>query len=90
MIVRYTAKGWEIITQRNHGLLAAEICARWQLTKQPKRWVETLLACAGHHVAYNELESGPLLTQSGGPMNFDMNCFDEGLSVTDQYGHYQI
>lgn len=81
MIVRYTAEGWEIITQRNHGLLAAEICARWKLSKQPKRWVETLLACAGHDDAYNELQNGPLLTASGGPMNFDMNRFDETLTT---------
>ena len=80
MIVRYTAEGWEVITQRNHGLLAAEICARWKITNQPNRWVETLVACCGHDDAFNELEEGPLVTAQGGPVNFDMNSFDERLS----------
>ena len=80
MIVRYTVEGWEIITQRNHGLLAAEICARWKINDQPARWVETLIACGGHDDAFNELENGSLLTTKGGPINFDMNNFDEQLS----------
>lgn len=80
MVVRYTEDGWEVITQRNHGLLAAEICARWKIADQPNRWVETLIACAGHDDAFNELECGPLVTPKGGPVNFDMNRFDEKLS----------
>ncbi len=77
MVVRYSVDGWEIVTQRNHGMLAAEICARWKLSDQPKRWVETLVACAGHYDAFNELEGGELITESGGPKNFDMGEFNE-------------
>ena len=80
MIVTYTESGWEIVTQRGHGLLAAEFCARWKLSDQPKRWVETLIACAGHDDAFNEFESQPLLTASGGPKNFNMCAFDAKAS----------
>lgn len=80
MIVRYTKSGWEIITQRGHGLLAAEICARWKLSDQPNRWVETLVACAGHDDAFNEFEGGNLITEKGGPINFDMGSFNEESS----------
>lgn len=80
MIIRYTENGWEVITQRNHGLLAAEICARWKISDQPSRWVETLIACAEHDDAFNELDSASLLTDTGGPLNFDMCVFDEKAS----------
>ena len=80
MIVRYTKDGWEIVTQRNHGMLAAEICARWKLSDQPDRWVETLMACAGHDDAFNEFEGGALLTDAGGPKNFNMGEFNEESS----------
>lgn len=80
MVVRYTVDGWEIVTQRNHGMLAAEICARWKLSDQPKRWVETLVACAGHDDAFNEFEGGSLLTDAGGPKNFNMGEFNEESS----------
>lgn len=72
MIVNYTKTDWAIIAQRCHGLLAAEICARWSLSNQPKRWVETLIACAGHDDIYIEFEPGALLSDKGGPLNFNM------------------
>jgi hypothetical protein len=77
MIVNYTDKGWQIITQRSHGLLAAQICAQWRKDKQPGRWVETLIATAEHDDVYNEFDIDDLLTESGGPKNFAMNCFRE-------------
>ncbi|MEO5910282.1 MAG: DUF3891 family protein [Pelobium sp.] len=77
MFVRYTQKGWKIILQRNHALLAAQICARWKIGNQPSRWVETLIACADHDDSSNELEDTKLLTDAGGPMDFGMGEFDE-------------
>jgi hypothetical protein len=75
MIVNYTDKGWQIITQRSHGLLAAQICAHWQKGKQPQRWVETLIATAEHDDVYNEFDNDDLLTETGGPKNFAMTSF---------------
>lgn len=57
MFTRYTEDGWEIILQRNHALLAAQICAHWKTSNQPKQWIETLIACADHDDASNELEN---------------------------------
>lgn len=70
MIVNYTESGWQIITQRSHGLLAAQICARWKKDRQPARWVETLIAAAEHDDVYNEWENEDLLNEAGGPVNF--------------------
>jgi len=77
LIVNYTEKGWEIITQRAHGLLAGQICARWEISDQPSRWVETLIATTEHDDVFNELQLGPLLTKAGGPVDFKMTCFNE-------------
>jgi hypothetical protein len=77
LIVNYTENGWEIITQRVHGLLAGQICARWKISDQPLRWAETLIATTEHDDVFNEFQLGPLLTESGGPMDFKMTCFNE-------------
>jgi len=76
MIVNYTNKGWEIITQRAHGLLAAQVAMHWAKKERPQRWTETILAIAEHDDARTELESDQLLTPQGGPLNFDMQLFD--------------
>jgi len=76
MIVNYTNKGWEIITQRAHGLLAAQAAMHWAVKERPERWTETILAIAEHDDARTELESDELLTPQGGPLNFDMQLFD--------------
>jgi hypothetical protein len=76
MIVNYTEQGWEVITQRAHGLLAAQLAMHWAVKERPVRWTETLLAIAEHDDARTELESDKLLTAMGGPLNFDMHFFD--------------
>jgi hypothetical protein len=75
MIVNYTENGWEVITQRSHGLLAAQICARWQKSNQPARWMETLIATAEHDDVYNEFVTEDLLTAAGGPKNYTLTGF---------------
>lgn len=75
MIVNYTASGWQIITQRAHGLIAAQICARWKNSNQPARWLETLIATAEHDDVYNEFDDDQLLNANGGPINFKMTSF---------------
>lgn len=77
MIVNYTEAGWLIITQRSHGLLAAQICAQWKKSNQPQRWVETLIATAEHDDAHHELEREDLLEDTGGPKNFKAIPFEE-------------
>ena len=77
MIVNYTKKGWQVVTQRAHGILAAQFAAQWKISERPERWVETLLAIAEHDDAEVELDGHNLLTNSGGPLNFDMKEFDQ-------------
>ena len=78
MIVNYTEHGWEIITQRAHGLLAAQAAMHWCIKDRPERWAETLLAIADHDDAQIELEEEEqlLLTEAGGPMNFNMRLYN--------------
>lgn len=76
MIVRYTYQGWNIVMQRSHGLLAAQICGHWKKDNQPKRWVETLIATAEHDDGKSEFDRSPLIHKNGGPVNFKMNPFN--------------
>lgn len=76
MIVNYTQGGWEIITQRAHGLLAAQLGMHWRSKDLPERWLETLIAIAEHDDAEVELDGENLLTDQGGPLNFSMKSFD--------------
>lgn len=76
MIVNYTQQGWEIITQRAHGLLAAQLAMHWQIKNRPQRWTETVIAIAGHDDAQTELTENDLLTPQGGPVNFAMKLFE--------------
>lgn len=80
MIANYIAEGWEIITQRSHAMLAAQICGQWKISDQPPRWVETLVAVAEHDDVFNELERGPLVNSKGGPIDFKMTSFDPEAS----------
>lgn len=78
MIVNYTEQGWEIITQRAHGLLAAQVAMHWRKKERPERWVETLIAIAEHDDAQTELQGDDdaLLTPQGGPVDFKMKKFE--------------
>jgi hypothetical protein len=76
MIVNYGEKGWEVITQRAHGLLAMQLAMEWKKARRPSRWIETLMAIAEHDDAEVELDGEELLTPSGGPLNFTMKRFD--------------
>lgn len=77
MIVNYTETAWNIITQRSHGLLAAQICAHWRKDNQPERWVDTLIATAEHDDVYNEFDNQELIGDNGGPVNFKTKSFEK-------------
>lgn len=76
MIVNYKEEGWEVITQRAHGIVAAALAAQWKASERPGRWLETILAVAEHDDAENELDGETLITAAGGPLNFAMKNFD--------------
>jgi len=78
MIVNYGENGWQIISQRAHGLLAGEICFNWKKEGRPQRWLETILATAEHDDAFNEFDNDHiLLNENGGPVNFKMRKFEK-------------
>lgn len=76
MIVVYKEEGWQVITQRAHGILAAQLAMQWRTKDRPERWTETVLAIAEHDDAEVELDGENLLTPTGGPLNFDMKTFE--------------
>ncbi|MEO6820729.1 MAG: DUF3891 family protein, partial [Ginsengibacter sp.] len=88
MIVTYKEDGWHVVTQRSHGILAAQICTNWQVKDRPERWIETIIAIAEHDDAEVELDGENVLTPQGGPLNYDMKIFDlahcEKLSTLTQ------
>ncbi|RFZ84238.1 DUF3891 family protein [Mucilaginibacter terrenus] len=75
MIVNYRKGGWEIVTQRAHGLLAAEFALHWQKAQRPERWMEFLMTVAEHDDAQIELERDDVITEQGGPTDFKMRAF---------------
>lgn len=76
MIVNYSEDGWQIVTQRAHGILAAAIGLHWKIKDRPARWLETLLAIAEHDDAEIELDGEDLITETGGPISYSMKTFD--------------
>lgn len=78
MIVNYEENGWNIISQRAHGLLAGQICFNWKEKLRPEIWMETVVATIEHDDAFNEFASDEsLLNNNGGPLNFKMRKFEK-------------
>jgi len=78
MIVNYKEGGWQIISQRAHGLLAGELCFQWKNKRPFTRWFETIVAATEHDDVFNEFENGEvLLNENGGPVNFKMRSFEQ-------------
>jgi hypothetical protein len=77
MIVNYQENGWQIISQRAHGLLAGQICFHWKKNLRPERWIETIIATTEHDDAFNEFfNDDVLLNENGGPLNYKMRRFE--------------
>ncbi|GAA4323863.1 hypothetical protein GCM10023149_25090 [Mucilaginibacter gynuensis] len=76
MIVNYTEKGWEIVTQRAHGMLAGMLASYWHQSVRSQRWFETILAISAHDDARIEPGEHHLLTEQGGPIDFRMSAYD--------------
>src|SRR5690349_14696750 len=70
MIVNTHEKGWEIIYQQAHALLAAEIGFAWTPEKQPLHFMQTLAAIAQHDDGQKDWTGHYALTAAGAPANF--------------------
>lgn len=70
MIVLAHTKGWKIITQRSHGLLAALIAHQYDIELPNHILVPTLTAIAEHDDGVAETHENKNLTDAGAPRHF--------------------
>ncbi len=70
MIVNVLQEGWEVIFQRSHALLAAQLAAAWAEDYRYHRWTETLVAIAQHDDQENYWESAQHISDIGAPLGF--------------------
>jgi hypothetical protein len=73
MIVNPIQKGWEVIYQPAHALLATQIASYWRIDQRPVRWIETLVALAQHDDEGHDWTERDHLTQGGAPLDFALN-----------------
>jgi hypothetical protein len=76
MIVNTHKRGWEVIHQRAHGLLAVKVASHWRHDQRPERWIETLLAIAEHDDGQEEWQNRNHLNESGAPLDFMLKPFN--------------
>jgi hypothetical protein len=77
MICNRTDKGWQIIYQRAHALLAAKLVTYCRRQWRPIRWAETLNAVGQHDNGWQEWESGSRLKPNGEPRSFRETPIEE-------------
>ncbi|QHL88513.1 DUF3891 family protein [Nibribacter ruber] len=70
MIVNPHEKGWEVIYQQAHALLAAEIGFAWRVADRPLHFMKTLAAIAQHDDGQKDWTGKYYLTAAGAPANF--------------------
>lgn len=73
MIVASHQKGWKIINQRSHGLLAAMLAYQYQIDLPNEIMVPTLIAIAEHDDGVAETVQSKNLTEAGAPRHFLVN-----------------
>jgi hypothetical protein len=79
MITHPTPTGWQLIYQRAHALLSAQIALHWREDQRPERWMETLAAITQHDDGGREWEGKDLLTPAGAPKDFTMSLGGSGI-----------
>lgn len=80
MIVTSHQKGWKIINQRSHGLLAAMIAYQYDIDLPNDIIVPTLITIAEHDDGAEETREAKNLTEAGAPRNFTV---DDGSKKAD-------
>ena len=81
MICKRLEHGWEVITQRNHALLSAEMLVDWKVENRPAPWSQLLNACAQHDHGWMEEHLDPLLDEKGEPLDFLCLPFEVSLEI---------
>jgi hypothetical protein len=80
MIVSSHQKGWKIITQRSHGLLAAMIAYQYKMDLPVEVMVPLLVAIAEHDDGVTETLATQNLTDAGAPRSYTVQ---DGNSYTN-------
>ncbi len=73
MIVTSHQKGWKIINQRSHGLLAAMLAYQYDIDLPNEIMVPTLIAIAEHDDGVEETTQSENLTEAGAPRHFKVS-----------------
>ncbi|SHG95840.1 Protein of unknown function [Flavobacterium micromati] len=81
MIVASHAKGWKIIYQRSHGLLAAMLAYQYEIDLPNDIMVPTLIAIAEHDDGVAETLENKNLTQAGAPRHFLVNDDSKKIDI---------
>lgn len=94
MITHPTPTGWQVIYQRAHALLAAQIVAHWDPPQRPSyaaaHWQATLAAITQHDDAGREWEGEGLLTPAGAPKDFRISTVSARQpSLSIEHARYQ-
>jgi Protein of unknown function (DUF3891) len=73
MIVTMTDKGWDVIHQPAHALLASKLVHHWRHSERSPFWLELLVATAQHDSQQRGLEGDIYLTATGAPKGFTVS-----------------
>ncbi len=87
MIVASHQKGWKIINQRSHGLLAAMLAYQYNIDLPNEIIVPTLITIAEHDDGIAETKESKNLTDAGAPKHF---LAPGGSKKTDLKQHYNV
>ena len=90
MIVISHQKGWKIINQRSHGLLAAMLAYQYDIDLPNDIIVPTLIAIAEHDDGVEETTRNENLTEAGAPRHFMVKDSSKKADLTQQLNVMEI
>ena len=90
MIVISHQKGWKIINQRSHGLLAAMLAYQYDIDLPNDVIVPTLIAIAEHDYGVEETTQNRNLTDAGAPRHFLVNDGSKKVDLTQKVNVMEI
>jgi len=90
MIVTSHQKGWKIINQRSHGLLAAMLAYQYDIDLPDDVIVPTLIAIAEHDDGVKETTNEKNLTEAGAPRHFMVSDDSKKADLTQPVNVIEI
>jgi hypothetical protein len=90
MIVISHQKGWKVINQRSHGLLAAMLAYQYDIDLPNEIMVPTLIAIAEHDDGIKETSATKNITEAGAPRHFLVSDESKKTDLTQQFNVMEI